>query len=249
VALPAAFGAAVARTRALRALGGVLAGRSSRENGGRRCCLTSCAGCVACLGIAAAIVLAAGGALVAATATLVGAGIGTVSACANADATPCPIVGQAAVVPPMLCPGLFISQGFGDTPWEHPHTGLDIVCPSGTPVTAVTAGIFHRDNGGPVACRFPAGHTGGLGTYGELDAGRTAFLYGHLDGFAVPDGSNVSAGQVLGYEGATGCATGDHLHFEVVVAGKAVDPCPMLPAGYPAPHDPSGLRCWGTALP
>jgi murein DD-endopeptidase MepM/ murein hydrolase activator NlpD len=249
VALPAAFGAALARTRAFRALGGAIAGGSSQSHGGRSCCLTSCAGCVACLGIAAAVALAAGGALVAATASLVGAGFGEANACANGVPKPCGVLTQNVVVAPMLCPGLFVSQGFGDTPWEHPHTGLDIVCPPGTPVTAVTAGIFHRDDGGPVACRFPVGRTGGLGIYGQLDAGRAIFLYGHLEGFAAPDGAKVVAGQVLGYEGATGCATGNHLHFEVVVAGKSVDPCPVLPAGYPAPHDRGGLRCWGSASP
>ena len=29
----------------------------------------------------------------------------------------------------MNCPKLYVSQGYGDTPWEHPHTGIDIVCP------------------------------------------------------------------------------------------------------------------------
>jgi hypothetical protein len=249
VGLPAAFGAALARTRALRVLGGAIAGRSSRSPGGRPCCVTSCAGCTACLGIAAAVVLAAGGALVAATASLVGIGVGVASACADGKPAPCHLLGQVVLVAPMLCTGLFVSQGFGDTPWEHPHSGLDIVCPPGTPVTAVTAGIFHRDDGGPVACRFPAGRTGGLGTYGQLDAGLATFLYGHLERLVAPDGAKVVAGQVLGYEGATGCATGAHLHFEVVVAGRPVDPCSMLPVGYPASHDPSGLRCWGSAPP
>jgi murein DD-endopeptidase MepM/ murein hydrolase activator NlpD len=149
----------------------------------------------------------------------------------------------------MSCPGLFVSQGFGDTPWEHPHTGIDIVCPAGTPVIAVTAGTFHRENGGGVACAFPVGRTGGLGRYGVLEAGGSTFLYGHLQAFAAADGAYVVAGEVLGYEGATGCATGDHLHFEVLVARGPVNPCSMLPAGYPDPHDPTGLRCWGSALP
>jgi murein DD-endopeptidase MepM/ murein hydrolase activator NlpD len=149
----------------------------------------------------------------------------------------------------MSCPGRFVSQWFGDTPWEHPHTGIDIVCPAGTPVIAVTAGTFHRDDGGRIACAFPVGRTGGLGRYGELDAGGSTFLYGHLQAFAAADGARVVAGEVLGYEGATGCATGDHLHFEVLVAHRPVNPCSMLPAGYPDPHDPTGLRCWGSALP
>jgi murein DD-endopeptidase MepM/ murein hydrolase activator NlpD len=204
---------------------------------------------MACLGIVAALALAAGGALVAATASLVGVGLGSDGACTADSLVPCPSLDHSAMGAPMSCPGLFVSQGFGDTQWEHPHTGIDIVCPAGTRVFAVTAGTFHRDNGGRVACTFPVGRSGGLGTYGELDAGGTTFLYGHLQGFATTDGARVTAGQVLGYEGATGCATGDHLHFEVLVGRRPVDPCPVLPAGYPDPHDPTGLRCWGSALP
>jgi murein DD-endopeptidase MepM/ murein hydrolase activator NlpD len=149
----------------------------------------------------------------------------------------------------MSCPGLFVSQGFGNTPWEHPHAGIDIVCPAGTRVIAVTAGTFHHDEGGRVACAFPVGRYGGLGTYGELDTAGATFLYGHLQGFVAADGARVVAGQLLGYEGSTGCATGAHLHFEVRIARRPVDPCLMLPAGYPDPHDPTGLRCWGSALP
>lgn len=149
----------------------------------------------------------------------------------------------------MNCPGLYVSQGFGDTPWEHPHTGIDIVCPPATVVVAVTGGVFHQMHGPHIACVFPSGHFGGLGTYGELDAGGATYLYGHLEAFAAADGAEVIAGQPIGFEGASGCATGFHLHFEVQVRGIPVNPCPMFPAGYPNQHDSIGLRCWGTALP
>jgi murein DD-endopeptidase MepM/ murein hydrolase activator NlpD len=149
----------------------------------------------------------------------------------------------------MNCPRLYVSQGYGNTPWEHPHTGIDIVCPAETIVVAVADGTFHHDQGAPIACSYPAGRSGGLGTYGVLDAGVTTYLYGHLDGFAAPEGSHVVVGQPLGFEGDTGCATGDHLHFEVLQRGIVVDPCLVLPAGYPDPHDPTGLRCWGDAPP
>jgi murein DD-endopeptidase MepM/ murein hydrolase activator NlpD len=149
----------------------------------------------------------------------------------------------------MNCPQLYVSQGFGDTPWEHPHTGIDIVCPPGTIVVAVANGIFHRDQGSPVACPYPKGRTGGFGSYGVLDAGGRTYLYGHLEAFAVPDNALVTVGQPLGFEGASGCATGDHLHFEVIESGKPINPCPLLPAGYPDRHDPTGMRCWGSAPP
>lgn len=154
-----------------------------------------------------------------------------------------------AGVAPMECARLQVSQGFGDTPYEHPHTGIDLVCPAGTPVTAIAAGVFHQRTGAPVACAFPIGASGGLGTYGELDVGSAAFLYGHLEGFGVPDGTPVTTGTVLGFEGTSGCSTGFHLHFEAHLAGRVTNPCPFLPQGYPAAHDSAGARCWGSASP
>jgi murein DD-endopeptidase MepM/ murein hydrolase activator NlpD len=53
-------------------------------------------------------------------------------------------------------------------------------------------------------------------------------LYGHLSGFAVKAGDKVKKGQVIGYEGATGEATGPHVHFEVRVDGTAVNPLTYL---------------------
>ncbi len=227
-----------------RALTQAPAGQTGKRS--RSCCLTACAGCAACVMVVGILTLAAGTALVAATASLlVGAGS---DGCRDAARTCLPMV-DAHVGAPMNCPGLSVSQGFGDTPWEHPHTGIDIVCPPDTLVVAVVAGVFHRDHNAPSPCVFPVGRTGGLGTFGELDAGGDTFVYGHLGGFVAADGARVAAGQPLGFEGATGCATGPHLHFEVISGGRPVDPCPLLPAGYPAAHDPSGLRCWGSVPP
>lgn len=249
MAAPAALAATLARLRSLRALGRAFVqappGTSGRRS--RSCCLTTCAGCAACTLVAGIVALAAGTALVAATASLVG-DVGT-SGCERAADRTCARVAEARVGVPMYCRGLSVTQGFGNTPWEHPHTGIDIVCPPDTLVVAVAAGVFHREHGASEPCLFPIGRTGGLGTYGELDAGGQTFVYGHLDGFVASDGALVAAGQPLGFEGATGCATGPHLHFEVISGGRPVDPCPLLPAGYPAAHDPSGLRCWGSVPP
>ena len=195
----------------------------------------------------AVVVVSVGSALVALSAQLVG--IGGDPACPRGTVIPCAGSAGGIVGAPMNCPSLYVSQGFGDTPWEHPHTGIDIVCPPATMVVAVADGVFHRNHGAPIACPYPPGRTGGLGTYGVLDAGGRTYLYGHLSAYAAPDGASVVVGQPLGFEGMTGCATGDHLHFEVLVSGKPVNPCPLLPAGYPDPHDSSGLRCWGSALP
>ncbi|HEX6539118.1 MAG TPA: M23 family metallopeptidase [Candidatus Dormibacteraeota bacterium] len=156
--------------------------------------------------------------------------------------------GSDAVVP-LECPDLQVSQGFGDTPFEHPHTGIDLVCPAGTPVRAVAAGTFHAQDGGAVPCSFPIGAHGGLGHFGEIDAGDVEYLYGHLEGFAAADGASVQAGTVIGFEGMSGCSTGFHLHFEVRVGAKAINPCSFLPQDYPAAHESAGNRCWGSAPP
>lgn len=157
--------------------------------------------------------------------------------------------GSDASLAPIACDGLQVSQGFGDTPSEHPHTGLDLVCPAGTPVVAVVNGVFHRRSGGDAPCVFPADARGGLGMYGEVDAGEVEYVYGHLEGFGIADSAAVAPGTVIGFEGSSGCSTGFHLHFEVRVAGRVTNPCPFLPQGYPAVHDAAGVRCWGSAPP
>lgn len=165
---------------------------------------------------------------------------------ATIDLTP---LGTASSMIPIACPGLAPSQGYGDTPYEHPHTGIDLLCPADTPVVAISTGVVHQRHGAHVACLFPAGASGGLGTYAEVDSGDVAYVYGHLDGFALADGTAVVPGTIIGYEGTSGCSTGFHLHFEVRVAGRATNPCPYLPPGYPLVHDAAGSRCWGQAPP
>jgi murein DD-endopeptidase MepM/ murein hydrolase activator NlpD len=53
-------------------------------------------------------------------------------------------------------------------------------------------------------------------------------LYAHLDNFSVQSGSRVSAGQQIGAVGASGVATGPHLHFELLQQGQQLDPTPLL---------------------
>ncbi|MGA8415905.1 MAG: M23 family metallopeptidase [Candidatus Dormiibacterota bacterium] len=249
MALPAALGAALSNVRGMRALASAVGGSAPRGSGRRAasCCSMSCLGCLACGALAGAVALSIGSALLAATASVVGIG-GSLN-CPRVSATACASLTGAAVGAPMNCPTMYVSQGYGDTPWEHPHAGMDIVCPPATMVVAVADGVFHRDQGAPIACSYPPGRLGGLGSFGVLSAGGRTYLYGHLEAFAAPDGAHVTIGQPLGFEGATGCATGYHLHFEVLENGRPIDPCPLLPAGYPDPHDSTGLRCWGAAPP
>jgi murein DD-endopeptidase MepM/ murein hydrolase activator NlpD len=96
------------------------------------------------------------------------------------------------------------------------HTGVDFAAPSGTRVLATADGIVDF-----------AGRKGGYGNAIELkhQAPYTT-LYAHLSGFAtgIHRGVRVQQGDVIGYVGATGWATGPHLHYEFKVAGTFRDP-------------------------
>jgi len=99
-----------------------------------------------------------------------------------------------------------------------PHGGTDYAAPRGTPVVAANAGRVAL-----VAEFFFPGRLvvldHGLGLY---------TLYFHLDGVAVAEGERIERGQTLGGVGATGRATGPHLHFGAQVAGARVDPATLL---------------------
>jgi murein DD-endopeptidase MepM/ murein hydrolase activator NlpD len=131
-----------------------------------------------------------------------------------------------------------ITQGFGCTsyPFEpydptcatrHFHSGIDLANDAGTAVHAADGGIVHNFT---MNCSW-----GGLCGYGHyvivVHAGGFTSLYGHLSGYAVPDGRQVEKDTVIGYEGSTGASTGPHLHFEIDLAGMPVDPLAYLPIG------------------
>ena len=69
-----------------------------------------------------------------------------------------------------------------------------------------------------------ASYDGAYGNYVVIDHGDITTLYAHMSGMAVSAGDYVTAGQTIGYLGATGRATGTHCHFEVFVGGSRVDP-------------------------
>ncbi len=114
------------------------------------------------------------------------------------------------------CDGV-VTSGFGMR-WGRMHEGIDIGCAYGAPNRAAAAGTV-----------IYAGWMGGYGNLVVIDHGNgLSTAYGHASSIAVSVGQSVSQGQTVSYVGATGHATGPHLHFEVRVNGIAVDPLPYL---------------------
>lgn len=98
------------------------------------------------------------------------------------------------------------------------HQGLDIAAPMGTTITAAASGTV-----------ISAGWYGGYGNYILVDhGGGMATGYGHCSQIFVSVGQQVQKGQAIGAVGSTGASTGPHLHFEVRIGGKPVDPAAYL---------------------
>ncbi len=100
----------------------------------------------------------------------------------------------------------------------HFHTGVDIAAPYGAPVRAADSGevIF-------------AGWWDGFGKSVVINHGKgITTVYGHMSRLYVRSGQVIGKGQVVGLIGSTGYSTGPHLHFEVRVKGKPVNPMPWL---------------------
>ncbi|ABC81121.1 M23 family metallopeptidase [Anaeromyxobacter dehalogenans] len=98
------------------------------------------------------------------------------------------------------------------------HDGVDVAAPEGTPVRAPAPGVVVR-----------AGPRGGYGNAVEVDhGGGLVTLYGHAAEVRVRPGQVVAAGEELARVGSTGRSTGPHLHFEVRMAGRPVDPARAL---------------------
>ncbi|HEY5711145.1 MAG TPA: peptidoglycan DD-metalloendopeptidase family protein [Allosphingosinicella sp.] len=112
-----------------------------------------------------------------------------------------------------------VSSNYG--PRLHPilgytrmHRGVDFRAGYGTPIVAVTDGRVSR-----------AGWAGGYGRQVRLEhAGGLATSYSHMSRIAVSPGISVRRGQVIGYVGATGLATGPHLHYEVYRGRAQINP-------------------------
>lgn len=115
-----------------------------------------------------------------------------------------------------------VTSGFGER--FHPilhtmrmHDGVDLAAAWGTPIVAAADGRVAS-----------AGWRGGYGRAVQIahfaNFAHIETLYGHMSRIAVQPGETVRQGQVIGYVGASGLATGPHLHYEVHKDGRLVDP-------------------------
>ncbi len=121
---------------------------------------------------------------------------------------------------PVSRPGTRISSCFGEErSGGRIHKGLDIAAPRGTPVVVTAPGITsftgtQRGYGNMVT----VDHCNGFET-----------IYAHLDAILTVRGAHLERGDALGHVGATGNATGPHLHYEIRREGVPVDPQRYLP--------------------
>jgi murein DD-endopeptidase MepM/ murein hydrolase activator NlpD len=99
------------------------------------------------------------------------------------------------------------------------HAGIDLAAPIGTPIYATADGTVSN-----------AGYnSGGYGNLIKLDHGRgIETRYGHLSAILVSAGQHITRGQLIGRMGSTGRSTGSHLHYEVRIDGRAVNPIPFM---------------------
>lgn len=119
---------------------------------------------------------------------------------------------------------------FGEPRGGHSHPGVDVDGDTGDAVWSAGRGVVV--SAGPP----PAGYSG-YGTMVEIDHGQgVKTLYAHLSRVDVAVGDFLQSGDVVGAMGTTGNVTGSHLHFEVRVGDKSVDPEDWLP---PRPNRPT----------
>ena len=97
---------------------------------------------------------------------------------------------------------------------DHTHAGLDIAAPAGTPIKATAAGTISY-----------SGWMSGYGYFIIIDHGNgVQTCYGHCSKLYVSYGEIVEAGDKIAAVGSTGNSTGNHLHFEIRVNGKKINP-------------------------
>jgi murein DD-endopeptidase MepM/ murein hydrolase activator NlpD len=128
-----------------------------------------------------------------------------------------------------IVPGAVMTQPFGCTnfelepfdascPGRHIHTGVDLAAPVGTAIYAATGGTA-----------WVGFDSRGAGLFVVVAADQhVRTLYCHLSAALVMNGETVTTGQVIGAVGTTGLSTGAHLHFEIQIDRRSVDPAVWL---------------------
>ncbi|MCE9596350.1 MAG: M23 family metallopeptidase [Spirochaetia bacterium] len=127
---------------------------------------------------------------------------------------------------PLKLDALFLNSGYGTRGAvfgvfgsREFHPGVDLRANFGTPVIASADGVVKA------AVQSPYG-------YGNhvilLHSSGYETLYGHLRALSVKTGQEIRAGQLLGYSGSTGASNGPHLHYEIRMKGKVIDPGDFL---------------------
>jgi murein DD-endopeptidase MepM/ murein hydrolase activator NlpD len=115
---------------------------------------------------------------------------------------------------------LDISSPFGwrVNPWPEFHQGVDLAADDGAPIRAAAAGTV-----------VAAGYDGGYGNKVDIDHGNGYHTYyAHLSRIDVQPGQYVMKAEHVGLAGATGDATGPHLHYQIMLDGQPIDPAPYL---------------------
>ena len=144
-----------------------------------------------------------------------------------AQEVPVPVTGRQAINIPSRMPlttARFTSDyGLRDHPVtgrRANHKGIDLAAPTGTPIYATADGTIDM-----------AEWYGGYGNFIKIEhGGDLETRYGHMSKLNVSPGQEVKKGDLIGFVGSTGRSTGPHLHYEVRIAGEAVDPTPYLHA-------------------
>ncbi|ANY18893.1 Murein DD-endopeptidase MepM [Tsuneonella dongtanensis] len=139
--------------------------------------------------------------------------------------SPNPVAPTTGVAIPSRAPLAIGSTSSGYGMRSHPvlggmraHKGIDLAAPTGTPVYATADGTVGK-----------AEWFSSYGLFVSIDHGaELETRYAHMSRLAVGPGERVRKGDVIGYVGSTGRSTGPHLHYEVRVAGQAVNPIPYM---------------------
>jgi len=134
--------------------------------------------------------------------------------------------GVTGYIPPLR--GVITTQWGGSTPWQSFHPGLDIATDQDTPVVAAADGYVIY-----AGLAVPGDPTSSYGNCVMIQHNAViSTLYGHMDmgdhGLQVVVGQQVRQGQTIGYEGATGWATGPHVHFEMRVNNTQFNPALLV---------------------